>query len=129
MNNSGLTTVTIKGEDIKIRFGIPAVRMFLEKLGDDSSIMKNDVINEQGIAYLLYSGYVNNCMVDDEPPIKKFGFFLEYVEDGFVDDEINKKLKEVAECYANSKYKKSIVDRANETLSEVKKKRKQTGTK
>lgn len=123
MNNSGLTSINVKGEDIKIRFGIPAVRMFLEKIGDDSLLIKNDIVNEMGIANLIYAGYVNNCMVNDEVPTKKLGFFLEYVEEAFVDDEVNKRLQEIAECYGNSKYKKSIIDKAEEKLKELKKKR------
>lgn len=122
MNNSGYTSISIKGEEIELRFGIPAVRMFLEKIANSDITIDEQNINETSIAYLLYCGYINNCMVKDIVPTKTKGFFLEYVEESYVDEHAQKIIQDVTDVYANSKYTQKMIANAKDRVEEIKKK-------
>lgn len=122
MDNSGYTSISIDGEQIYLRFGIPAVRMFLEKVASDEVLISNEKINEIGIAALIYCGYVNNCMVNDIVPDKKQGFFLEFVENSWIDETVKAQLENVSNCYAASKYTNKILDNMRDKIDTKKKK-------
>lgn len=122
MENSGYTSIIVDGEKIDLRFGIPAVRMYLEKIATDEVSISNESINEIGVATLIHCGYVNNCMVKDIVPEKTFGFFLEFVEQAWIDDEVKKQLEHVSKVYAESKYTKKVIENANKNVEEIKKK-------
>jgi hypothetical protein len=122
MDNSGYTSITIDGEKVDLRFGIPAVRMFLEKVSTEEVLISGETINEVGVAALIYCGYINNCMVKDIVPDKTQGYFLEYVEHSWIDDEVKKQLENVSSVYAASKFTKKVQESVQKNIDEVKKK-------
>ena len=132
MDNSGYTSIVVDGEKINLRFGIPAVRMFLEKIATNEVLISNDTINEVCIATLIYCGYINNCMITDETPDKKMGYFLEFVENSWIDEAVKKQLVNVSNCYAASKYTKKVQETTQKAIDDIKKKKvakqKRTGT-
>lgn len=128
MNNSGMTSITHNGEKIDLRFGIIAVRMFLERVAaSNTTMVLGETINETGLANLIQCGYVNNCMIIDVVPSKTLGFFLEFIELAYVDEDIKKQLTLVSKCYADSKYTKKITEQVTKTIDDTKKKKKSTG--
>jgi hypothetical protein len=122
MMGSGLCSITVNGEAIGLRFAIVATRMFLEKMVEEPEIISGDTINEVGAANLIYCGYVNNCMVKDMVPEKTLGFFLEFVEQAFVDEGVKNQIIEVAKVYSESKYSKKVIEATKDNLDEAKKK-------
>lgn len=126
MDNSGLIYITVNGESIQLRFGIYATRLFLERMSEsNNSMMVGDSsINETGIANLLECGYLNSCIVNDVAPVRKLGFFVEFVETAFVDDEAKAQLEAVSACYANSKYSKKLLETVIENDAKKKAKKK-----
>lgn len=122
MDNSGSASISINGEVISLRFGIPAVRMFLEHIASDTVSVSNESINEVGVAYLIYCGYVNDCMIRDVVPAKNKGFFLEYVENAWVDDSVRSELEAISKAYADSKFTKRVLSNIQANMDEVKKK-------
>ena len=127
MDNSGYTVVNINGEEIGLHFGVPASRMFYEKLANDEFMVSGNTINEIGIATVLHCGYINNCMLKDLAQTKTFGYFLSYVENGFIDDDIKKQLERISKTFSESRYTKKITDQVRDHLDDKKKQQSQTG--
>lgn len=122
MNDSGYASITVEGETINLRFGIPAIRMFLERATSDTLINTDNIMDEVGISTLLYCGYVNNCMVDDLPVTKTKGFFLKIVEDLYIYDDLKKQIENAVKAYSKSRYTQKILDSTNKEIEEIKKK-------
>jgi hypothetical protein len=130
MNNNGICTIEMNGEQIALKFGLPACRFFLEKVSQGHvKPLSGDSVNEVGAAYLIYAGYYNHCIISDAAPVKKFSDFMDWIESGLGDELLKKQLADVAECYKNSTTVKKYLELAEKEVDELKKKTKQlTGT-
>jgi len=120
--NNGYCSVTINGKDVGLKFGMPANRMFFEKMALKPEILSGDTVNEVGICHLIYAGYVNNCLVKDIEPELTFGFFMEWVEEALVDEGVKGKLQEVSNCYSESKFTQKCIEEINNKTEDLKKK-------
>lgn len=108
----------IDGKAIGLKFGLPALRMLVEKAVEFPNIWnKHEIFNEAGWAYLLYFGYVNNCMVKEIVPELKFETFMDYVEEVAHDTELAQPLNAVIAIWAASRE----VVRLNKPAGEEKK--------
>lgn len=112
-----------KGESIGLHFGLPAFRDFTSELEDNRHfINKKGGFTEVGIAYLVFFGYQNWCIMERLPEKFVYKDFLVWVEDLFLDADGVKLLGEIAICYSNSKYtKKKAVEKEEEDEDESKK--------
>lgn len=104
MNNNGYIAIEINGEQIGLKFGLPCVTRLEEK----SSVMK-----EKGMwaAYLLYYGYLNNCLIKEVEPTKNLEFFTDYTDASIVDEKTNAELLKVIECFNESKLIKGLKEK------------------
>lgn len=123
MNDSGYIEFSLNGEGIGLRFGIHAVRLFLDKMGGDEQLISSNTVNELGIATLIYCGYINECIVKDIPQAYKLGYFVQAVEDSVIHPEGRKVLEDIANAYMNSKYTKRVIESAKDASDELKKKK------
>ena len=73
------TTITINDQKVGLKFGMASFRYLSEKFVEGISF-NNGELTEIGIAHLIYSGYLNNCLVKDVIPQHKFEYFSDYVE-------------------------------------------------
>lgn len=120
---NGYIALEINGEKVGLKFGMPANRMFTEKMAENIDLISKDgVVNEIGVAYLIYFGYLNNCLVKEETQKYGFGYFLEYVEDAILNPDLMPSLVAVSQCYADSRFTQEWVKRIDESTEEVKKK-------
>lgn len=122
MDNSGLIIARIGDEDFSFRFGMPANRIFFEKMTSGASLIVGDKINETGVATLLHAGYLNQCLVKDVTPVKTLGFFIEYVEECLVDEDAGSVLKAIVKCWENSKFTDKTLDNIKKAVDDTKKK-------
>lgn len=122
INDSGVCVINVNGEDIKLRFGMPANRMLAERFLNDQHFLQPGHVKELDVAFLLYAGYTNECMSNDMPVLKPFSVFFAYIEWGMFDDATNKQIVEVTQCYADSRFTKKMVEKANEITENIKKK-------
>jgi hypothetical protein len=128
MNKSGKCSILINGETIDLRFGMHAARTYFEKaINEGSAFYSGNILNEMGIASLIYAGYENHCLVNDKKIVKTLGYFLEFVEDSLVDEDSKNKLKEVVDCFSESKSVETIAN--NIDTDNAKDKKKQIGMK
>lgn len=120
---NGLCSITMNGQQVPLKFGMPACRYFMEKLEPEHvAAVSGDSINEVGIAYLLYAGYWNHCIIKDKLPEKKLEDFFDWVEDVGDDPAKQEEVKAVAECFQQSKSVNSYVDKTEQMTEELKKK-------
>lgn len=127
--NNGICSITISGNKVLLRFGIPANREFFKAMEERPDILIEDSLNEVGISVLLYCGYRNACLVNDEPVILKNGSFVEYVEQAIIDEEIKLEMNEAVQCYTNSVYTEKYTEQIHQTMEDLKKKVPLTGAK
>lgn len=128
VNDSGVCSITVQGEEIGLRFGMPANRMIIEKMAQDEDMLVSNKIDEKGIAWLIYAGYVNECLAKDLKPIKKPGDFFVFVEECLVKEGGEEMLTNVADIYAQSKFTKKSLKQINDATEAIKKKMISTGT-
>ena len=119
MNDSGVCVINVNGEDVKLRFGMPANREIFSRLLDEPDMLNADKIDERGVTVLIYAGYVNACMAEDKPVTKSFEYFFEFVEDNVGEAEV---FQTVANCYSNSRHTKKMIDKVNTATEDIKKK-------
>jgi hypothetical protein len=71
--------ITINGKILGLKFGMMSARLFFEAL-EKKVLMYGDTLNELGIAYVLWYGYLNNCEVKGVDPEYPFEMFYDFVE-------------------------------------------------
>ncbi len=79
---AGYTTITVKGQEIGLRFGLRAIKRISLKLKE---IIADKTLDEGDQAILIlrdrvYSGYLCDCMYRDVQPTIPVEDFTEYVE-------------------------------------------------
>jgi hypothetical protein len=126
MNTTGLTYIQIKGQQAKLKFGLPACQAFyMMVLADDSEKYINGTkLTAIGIAKLLFAAYENAALIDDRTPELTFGNFIEWVEDMIIDNPAEP--ARVVDVFSQSKYAVKLSERATEVIEaaeESKKKR------
>lgn len=87
--------IIIAGQQIGLRFGIPAIRRISEMeekypLLDYETVQKDGQpvkqpqgYNQLGIAHIFYAAYLNQALVKEETPVHKLEFFYDFVEQAF----------------------------------------------
>lgn len=120
---TGLCSITMGGEKVPLKFGMPACRYFMEHVSQDHiAALSGDSVNETGIAYLLYAGYYNHCLITDKEPVKTLSDFFDHIELMIDDPVIQEELLRVGECFRESKSVKKFIEKAEESTEEIKKK-------
>lgn len=110
--NNGYTTIEIGGKTIGLKFGLPSLRMMMEKsIKHPGMLNETTLFDETGYAYLLYSGYCNNCLVKETEPEFNFEFFMDYIEEISGDEEKSKLLANVIEVWAASRQVQRMVEK------------------
>lgn len=124
---NGYISFEMNGQKVGLKFGLPANRDFVTMLNEHPEYLNPDGSpNGTAVAYLLYYGYKNNCLVKQEKATIPFESFHDFVDDAQMEEgEKLKTLVEISECYAQSRYTKFIVEKAEEEV----KKKKSTGKK
>lgn len=111
------------GEKVPLKFGMPACRYFMEKIDQEHiSPLSGDSVNEVGIAYLLYAGYLNHCIIKEKVPEKTLEQFMEYVELMSDDPAAQAEMVKAGECFSLSKSVQKYVEKTEKAASEIKKK-------
>ncbi len=130
MNTTGLITILIDKQEIKLRFGLPACQVFYMMCLDDDSekYINGTALTGLGIAKLMYAAHENACIVDDKETIITLGGMLDYVETMILDDPAY--LEKIVEVFVNSKHTQKLAEREAEVqkVLEEEKKRSLTGT-
>ena len=106
------TTITINGETIGLKFGMPSFRYLENKFVEGKSFTNNQ-INEIGIAHIIYSGYMNNCILKDVDLKYNLEFFSDWIEANLKNNESINDITNVINFWANNDFIKNNLPETN----------------
>lgn len=132
MNNTGLCSILMNGEDVALLFAMPACEYFQKKIEEGSILVDDDgnTVGNTSIAFLIHAGYWNYCIGNGYSPKKKIGDFLQWIEDSVEDPVVQDQLLTVANTFRDSRSLSKFKERAEKAVEELKKKTAElTGTK
>lgn len=121
---NGIAEITIAGQKVGLKFGLPAVRRFFEK-AKEYELMKDGKYTDLGLAHLLYAGYLNLCIMKDQAAKFQFEDFYMLLEDATEETRIE--VIEAVRSFEESKLIKPLADAADEAQKK-KAEMSQTGT-
>ena len=107
------TTITINGEKIGLKFGMASFRYLSEGKFIEGKSFQNNVITEIGIAHIIYSGYMNNCIVKDIDEKYQFEYFVDFVESNIANNDFLEEIKKIIDLWSNSDFIKNQTDESS----------------
>lgn len=121
---NGVATITMDGTPLRLKFGLPAVRRIMEKMAE-RQIMNEGVYSDVGLAHILYAGYLNGCLMQDEVATIPFEQFYEHVENVRDSEAARQEVEAAIAAFTASRF----VKQAKEKLDEAEEKKSpSTGT-
>jgi hypothetical protein len=117
-------TITMNGHTISLRYGMASFRYLTERFVEGISFI-NDELNEIGLSHILYSGYINYCLVKDIKKDYTFEFFVDYIETHLKDEDFMAQVMDAVKVWADSEY----IKQAQEVKDEEAKKKSSRGKK
>jgi hypothetical protein len=124
---NGIATLTIQGQQVLLKFGMPAVRRFFEK-DLEYGFTKDGSYSDLAIAHILYAGYENGCMLKDEPKKLEFQAFYELAESFSMGDNNGEEIVAAITAFNDSRIIKRIAENAAKIKEEEEEKKSPTGT-
>lgn len=109
---NGIANITIGGNPVRLKFGLPAVRRIFEKMSD-IKLMEGDAYTEEGICLIVHSGYLNGCIQRDEVPAVPFEVFYDYVEDFRADRTNEQEVRAALKSFEDSRFIKKVTTRTD----------------
>lgn len=110
---NGLAKITIDGQEVVLKFGLPAIRRILEKMGQ-YALTEGDKYNELGLSHILFAGYLNGCMMRDEVPTKEYEEFYNLVEQFNDNEGVKVEVIAAIRAFEDSKFIKQSAEKATE---------------
>lgn len=104
---NGLAQITVDGQQVVLKFGLPALRRIYEKMKEHRLVDEAEQYNELGLCHILYAGYVNACAMKDKPATIPFEEFYNYVE-GADDEAVKEEIISAIRIFEDSKYVKDL---------------------
>jgi len=95
------TTITINNDTISLRFGMASFRYLQGKLVQGKTFENNE-LNEIGISHILYSGYYNNCIVNEIDVKYTFADFVDWIESNLTNDDVKSDIRKAMEIWASN---------------------------
>lgn len=118
---NGYCAITINGVAVGLKFGMLAVQLFSEAIEKGKRLFIDENLNELGITYVLWTGYINNCEVKLADPVLSFENFADLVEDASYSEESKSQVFEAIKCWSESRTVKTITDNVRDTKKKKKK--------
>lgn len=106
---NGLASITIAGQKVGLKFGLPALRRVTEKM-KEFELLTEGRSNDLGMAHILFAGYLNYCIMREEVPVFQLQPFYEYVESAEDTVESTIELSEAVKSFQESRYVKKAVE-------------------
>lgn len=112
--SNGYTTIEINGEPVGLCFGLPAVKYIGEK-AKDVQLFKNDgTYTEEGIARILFAGYKNHCLLEDQKETLPFKPFYLLIQEAVLNPETIEPIKDALKVFEESRIVQSVLPKAAE---------------
>lgn len=118
---NGVAKLTVGGQDVVLKFGLPAIRRIMEKmlqyqLTDIDEETKGETYNDLGLSHVLYAGYLNGCMMRDVPTDIPFEAFYTLLEDCAEDKGKAAEVTAAIACFEESKIVKQSLEKLKDEV-------------
>jgi hypothetical protein len=124
---NGIAIITIQGQEVRLKFGLPAIRHYMEA-SLTTALTSGEVYSDHGIAVILYAGYKNACLIREEPEKFRLEDFCELVEEDYtLESEGKEAIIAAIKAFNDSRVVKKVSERLKNAKEEEEKKR-STGT-
>jgi len=124
---NGLAKITIDGQEVVLKFGMPAIRQIAEKTLL-YPLLDGDRYNDLGLAHILYAGYINGCLMHDQLPLVTFDKFYDLLENAPENESVLAEINTAVRSFEQSKYVAAAVEK-QKSKEEEEKKRQAAGMK
>lgn len=104
---NGITSIHIDGQEVKLLFGMPAIRQIAENQAK-FNLYDGVNYNETGYAHILFAGYCNHCSSVMELPTIKFQHFYFFVENAILTGDIEP-IKAAIKCFDESQAVSAVI--------------------
>lgn len=123
MNDSGLCSIKMNGVHVELLFGMPACEYFFKRISDGSVLVGEEGIEgTSSVAFLIYSGYYNHCIVNGVAPKMTIADFINWIQEKSDDESVAEELRLIGECYRDSKEVVKFIKNVDKRTEEIKKK-------
>lgn len=119
----GYVELEMEGQKIGLKFGMDCLKHVQEKSRTMLLVDAKGAVNDAGLAYILYYGYKNWCLVKELTPSLTYESFFNFAEAAYYDKERNEECVKLITAFAESKIVKSEVSKKTEEPEKVKKKK------
>lgn len=106
---NGLAHITIAGQQVGLKFGMPALRRIVEKM-QQFDLLEGDTSNDLGVVHILFAGYLNYCAMHDTASVLAFDAFYNYVETAPDNPDTVSELRSAVREFEESRYVKAVLD-------------------
>lgn len=121
---NGVAKITIDGQEVVLKFGMPAIRQIAEKTLT-YPLIDDDKYNDTGIAHILFAGYINGCLMYDKLPSITFDRFYELLEGAIDNENTLTEINDAIRSFEQSKFVVAAIEKQKN--GEEQKKSKATG--
>jgi|GEM_PF-4209776 len=99
---NGLAQITVDGQALVLKFGLPALRRIFEKMAQ-YDLLSGEDYNELGLSHILYAGYLNGCAMKDTLATIPYESFYNLVEN-IEEETIKREVIAAMQVFEDSKY-------------------------
>jgi hypothetical protein len=99
---NGNCEIRINGQTVGLKFGLPAMSIIHKK----TALIENlddAVVNQVLVAHILSAGYINHCIIKEIEPTLEFESFVDFVEEGGINESVGEDLKKVMKVFNEAK--------------------------
>lgn len=106
---NGIATITLNGQAVRLKFGLPAVRRIMEKMVQ-YKLADDGIYSDLGLSHVLYAGYMNDCIMRDDAPAIAFEVFYDHVENLRDDEAAKIQVQEAVKAFEASRFVKAAAE-------------------
>lgn len=123
---NGIANITINGNIVRLKFGLPAVKRIFEKMAGPEQMTEQEGDEKRytyfGMAQILFAGYCNGCLLEEKVPSLAFEDFYEFIEQYAFDQTGEKEITDALRAFEESRFVKNAAEktRAEEKKSALK---------
>jgi hypothetical protein len=117
----GYINITMNGNSVGLKFAYRAFVLVSQAIESKPDVFlakdKEAAIGDfsiEGVAKIIQSGYINNCIVKEVEPGISFEDFVAYVEDCLADEKKAEELVSAYKCFVESNYVQKALEQQEE---------------
>ena len=131
INDTGISHITIEGEQIPLYFGMYSLKLWADCLTDDKNtdMVEGGDFSSVGLGVMIYCGYKNHCATERIPEKYSVSHFVRHIDFTLIDEKAQTDMQKVLRDWLYSRYSQKFLRNLNNQKEEVKPEPKKKGRK